>query len=220
MTDRTVFLEGRPVSIGKILCVGRNYAAHAEEMGAGIPDEPVLFLKPHTALVRPAGGDIHVPAVHGELHHEIELVLLLGAGGRDLSADEAARAVAGLGVGVDLTLRAIQARAKEDRAPWTVAKGFDRSAPVGDFVAAGDVSADKPRALRLSVNGETRQEGNAARMIFPPTRIISFASRYFTLEEGDLFFTGTPPGVGPLRDGDRVSAEVEGLPGLDFTVRR
>lgn len=220
MIARTVLLNDAEVRPSKIFCVGRNYAAHAAEMNASVPAEPMIFMKPRTALSRPGGGELFVPESFGELHFEIELVLLLGDGGRDLSVEAADRLVAGYGVGLDLTLRGIQAKAKEVRAPWTVAKGFDASAPVGDFLAPAEDLSANPRSLHLTVNGETKQRGSTADMIFSPGTIISFLSRYFTLEAGDLIFTGTPPGVGPLHDGDRVSGSIEGLPALDFTFRR
>ncbi len=220
IAPRAVLFDSAEVPISKIFCVGRNYAAHAEEMSANLPPEPMIFLKPSTALARPGGGDLSIPENLGELHFEIELVLLLGGGGKNLPPAEAERLIAGYGVGLDLTLRGIQATAKERGAPWSVAKGFDGSAPVGDFVSSGDHPADSGRVLRLLVNGEQRQEGSTAEMIFSPGRIISFASRYFTLEPGDLFFTGTPSGVGPLYDGDRISASIDGLPELHFKFHR
>ncbi len=215
-----VLLGNAETPISKILCVGRNYAAHAEEMGAAPPAEPILFFKPHTALARPAGGDLHVPEDFGELHHEIELVFILGAGGRNVAREEGGRLISGCGVGIDLTLREIQSAAKQARAPWAVSKGFDGSAPVGDFVTLDQGAAGLARRLHLEVNGETRQSGSSSAMIFSPGEIISHASRFFTLEAGDLIFTGTPPGVGPLLNGDRLSARIDGLPELSFTVKR
>ncbi len=219
MSLRAIHLAGEVIPAGKILCVGRNYAAHAKEMGTVVPAEPILFFKPATALAFPHGDDLFVPRAFGELHHEVELVCLLGAGGKNLSTEDASRAVAGIAVGVDLTLRAIQARAKETRSPWAVAKGFDSSAPVGDFIRCdgADIGA---RAMSLHVNGSKRQEGNTTDMIFTVAAVVSFATRYFTLERGDLLFTGTPPGVGPLEDGDEVVAAVAGVPELSFTVKR
>ena len=219
MNVTAISLAGEEIPVKKILCVGRNYAAHAMEMGTAPPVEPILFFKPVTALARPAGGDLFVPGRFGELHHEGELVCLVGAGGKNLSSEAASRAVAGIAVGVDLTLRTIQATAKESRTPWAVAKGFDSSAPVGTFIEAGHGEIEG-RRMTLGVNGSVRQEGNTSAMIFEPAKILSFASRYFTLERGDLLFTGTPPGVGPLVGGDRVLAAAEGLPELSFTVKR
>jgi 2-keto-4-pentenoate hydratase/2-oxohepta-3-ene-1,7-dioic acid hydratase in catechol pathway len=229
-------LEDTAVSVPKIFGVGRNYAKHAKEMGADIPSEPMLFLKPRTALaIEP--DIVAVPAAFGELHHEIELAVVLCKGGRNLSVDSAARTIGGYGVALDLTLRGVQAAAKKAGAPWTLAKGFDESAPVGRFARAKNWAwrvpgvrggADDPGApgdragaeLHLTINGETRQRGPLGEMIFSPATLIAYTSKYFTLEPGDLFLTGTPEGVGPLEDGDEVSAAISGLPGLSFRVRR
>ncbi|NNE08930.1 MAG: fumarylacetoacetate hydrolase family protein [Gemmatimonadetes bacterium] len=233
MKRYAVKLEDTAVDVPKIFCVGRNYAKHAREMGADIPSEPMLFLKPRTALaVEP--DIVEVPAAFGELHHEIELAVVLCKGGRNLSVDSAARTIGGYGVALDLTLRAVQAAAKEKGAPWTLAKGFDESAPVGRFARAknwawrvsGEEGAGEGEGegadfeLHLTVNGETKQRGPLREMIFSPAKLISYASRYFTLEPGDLFLTGTPEGVGPLEDGDEVEAAISGLPGLSFRVKR
>ncbi len=196
-------------------------------MGSETPAEPVFFLKPPTALACPHEGELLIPEALGELHHEIELAILLGRGGKDVTAREAAKLIEGFGVAMDLTLRALQTKAKKARAPWAVAKGFDGSGPVGAFVktpadaeAAMAESVAGDRALRLEINGEIRQEGRTAEMLFRPEELIAHASRYFTLEPGDLFFTGTPSGVGPLFSGDKIVASIEGLPELRFTIRR
>jgi len=217
---RTVRLGRREIEVRKILCVGRNYAAHAAEMGAAPPDEPVFFLKPSTALAHPSGGDLFIPEEWGLLHHEVELALLLGGGGRDLSPGEAGEAVLGCAVALDLTLRDVQSRAKKAGGPWTVAKGFDGSAPVGGFLPVSSLKDLGDLALTLSVNGEVRQASRTSRMIFSPAELVAHASSRMTLEEGDLLFTGTPEGVGPLVDGDRVVASLEGLPDLTLTLRR
>lgn len=238
MKRYSLMLEDTAVAVPKIFGVGRNYAKHAKEMGADIPREPMLFLKPHTALAsQPELVD--VPVAFGDLHHEIELAVLLCKGGKNLSPESAARTIGGYGVSLDLTLRGIQAEAKDTGAPWTVAKGFDESAPVGRFVrpvswkhasrwsalagegeqSAGTTNHERAE-LRLRVNGETRQRGPLGEMIFSPATLIAHASLYFTLEAGDVFLTGTPDGVGPLHDGDEVAAAISGLPSLWFRVRR
>lgn len=220
MTGASVLLGGREVAVRKIICIGRNYAAHAKEMGAALPAEPMLFLKPSTAVARPGGGDLFVPRAFGLLHHEIELAVLLGDGGKDLGAAAAPRLIAGYGVALDLTLRDLQAAAKKGGRPWSLSKGFDGAAPVGDFAPASAIGDVRNLALRLVVNGEVRQEGNTAAMIFPPEEILAYASRFMTLEAGDILLTGTPEGVGPLDDGDEVVASIGGLPGLWCTLRR
>ena len=220
MRGREVLLEGDPVSVGKILCVGRNYAAHAGEMGEKVPSEPVLFLKPATAIVRPSGGDLFVPKEFGELHHEVELAVLLGGEGKNLSPERAARLVAGYAVALDLTLREVQARAKRAGEPWSLAKGFDGAAPMGDFVPASGVARPENLSLSLDVNGEIRQKACTSQMIFSSKDILAYASRFLTLEKGDILLTGTPEGVGPLVDGDVLLARIEGLPELRLTMRR
>lgn len=220
MIAGSVRIGGREVPVRKVLCVGRNYAAHADEMGERVPGEPFFFLKPRAAVVRPDGGGLFVPRSFGLLHHEIELALLLGGGGKDLSPAGAARLVAGYGVALDLTLRDLQAEAKKKGRPWTAAKGFDSSAPVGDFVPAADVPDPRDLVIALAVNGEIRQRGSTSRMIFGPGELLARASLYMTLEEGDLLLTGTPEGVGPLEEGDEIVASIGPLPELRLTIRR
>ena len=215
-----VRLGRREIEIRKIVCVGRNYAAHAAEMGAAPPDEPVIFLKPTTALAHPGGGDLFIPEEWGLLHHEVELALLLGGGGRDLPSAEAGGVVLGCAVALDLTLRDVQARAKKAGGPWAAAKGFDGAAPVGGFLPVSSLRDLRDLAISLAVNGEVRQASRTSRMIFPPAELIAYVSSRMTLEEGDLLFTGTPEGVGPLVDGDHLVGSIEGLPDLTLTIRR
>jgi 2-keto-4-pentenoate hydratase/2-oxohepta-3-ene-1,7-dioic acid hydratase in catechol pathway len=215
-----VVLEGREFPARKIFCVVRNYPAHAVEMHARIPEKPVLFLKPHTALARPGGGELFVPEAFGLLHHEIELVALVAAGGRDLAEEDAERGIAGYGVALDLTLREPQTDAKKAGEPWMLWKGFDGSCPVGEFVARERADNPCDYEVSLSVNGEVRQKGHTSRMMFSPARILSYVSRYITVEEGDLLLCGTPEGVGPLHDGDMIVARIGGLPELRFKLRR
>jgi len=217
-----VLLDGREISVGKIVCVGRNYAAHAAEMGGETGEEPFFFLKPTTALVRPDGGDLLVPESFGLVHHEAELAVLIGAGagGSGVSTKEAAGMIAGYGAALDLTLRDLQGEAKRAGRPWSAAKGFDRSCPAGEFTPAGEVTDPNDLPVVLRVNGEVRQSARTSAMILTPPELIAKASRWFTFEGGDLLLTGTPEGVGPLRDGDRVSVTIGGLPELALTVRR
>lgn len=206
--DITTAGTGCPeLPVGKILCVGRNYAAHAAEMGAAPPASPLLFLKPATALVR-AGAPIHYPHFTRELHHEVELVVRLGSPLSRATRTEAETAVDACAVGLDLTARDVQREAKEKGLPWTLAKGFDGAAPVSSWQPVGRVSELSALELRLLVNGETRQEGNTRAMLFPIAALLEYASQFFRLLPGDLFFTGTPEGVGPLQAGDRFRAEL------------
>ncbi len=197
-------LEGRTVRAGTVLALGRNYAAHAREMNA--PAEPVVFIKPTTALL-PGGGAIAWPEGSQLVHHEVELVLLLGAGGVRLEPDAAGRAIAGVAIGIDLTARDLQSQAKKAGAPWARAKGFPGSAPVSRFVAPERFDRDWARLdLDLTVDGAPRQQGSAASMLLDPPRIVALLSRWFELVPGDVVFTGTPEGVGPVRPGQRMRA--------------
>ena len=211
--------DGTAVRPGKILCIGRNYAAHAAEMGAEVPAEPLVFLKPSTALVA-SGGTVRLPRQSQSVHHELEVVAVVGTGGRDIAEADALGHVAAYALGLDLTARDIQAAAKEKRAPWSIAKGFDTFAPLGPLTAADAVGDPQALSIRLTVNGETRQEGSTDRMLFPVARLVSFLSGVFTLEPGDLVYTGTPEGVGPIRDGDVLEATAPGLEPLRVTARR
>jgi fumarylpyruvate hydrolase len=191
--------------IRRILCVGQNYAAHAREMGQARA-EPFFFTKPADAVVVD-GGDPVFPTATANLHHEVELVCAVGADGT----------IAGWAVGCDLTRRDLQASAKEKGRPWDAAKGFDQSAPCGPLTlgALPDVAA----AIALSVNGEARQSGRLDDMVWNPAEILAKARDLWDVRPGDLIFTGTPEGVGPLQPGDRVEATIGGLQPLTFTVR-
>jgi len=189
----------------KILCIGRNYAAHAREMGAPAPAEPMVFLKPPSALVY-TGGTVVLPRQSSDVHHELELVAVIGAGGKDIPEEQALAHVAGYALGLDLTARDLQAAAKAAGAPWTVAKGFDTFAPLGPVAPAGAVGDPQALEISLTINGELRQYGRTADMLFPVDRLVAYLSTVFTLEEGDLVYTGTPEGVGPVRAGDVLEA--------------
>jgi acylpyruvate hydrolase len=218
----TVKLRGEKedLTVGKIVCIGANYGSHIEEMGgkAGGRPDPILFLKPPTAIVRDRGV-IDYPAFSSLLHHELEMVLLIGRGGSAIPAETAINHVVGVGVGLDLTARDVQTRERERGRPWAVAKGFDCSAPVSDFIPMRPgLDPDRLR-MTLTVNGELRQKGNTAEMLLGSAELIAAASRYFRLERGDLIFTGTPSGVGPLERGDALKVELEGLVSASFSIR-
>ena len=204
------------VTVGKIVAVGRNYAKHVEEMNAP-PGRPVLFLKPATALVED-GGEVAIPAGAGSMHHEVELVVVIGATGKSIPAERALDHVLGYAVGLDLTLRDLQGEAKERGEPWCVAKGFDGSAPVSAVVPRDDVGDGSGLEITLDVNGERRQTGNTSQMLRPVPELIAAVSRWFTLEPGDLVFTGTPHGVGPVVPGDRLEAKIERVGSLHVSV--
>ncbi|WP_298437241.1 fumarylacetoacetate hydrolase family protein [uncultured Jannaschia sp.] len=202
----------------RIFCVGRNYAAHAREMGRDPEREPPFFFtKPADAAV-PATGVIAYPPDTSDLHHEVELVVALGAGGTDLSPEAARGCIWGATVGIDLTRRDRQQEAKDARRPWDWGKAFDASAPLAPLVPMARVPSLAQGAIRLSVNGELRQAGDLSEMIWPVAETIAFLSRSMTVAAGDLILTGTPAGVGPLVPGDRVEADIEGLAALSYTV--
>jgi len=207
--------EAAAFPVRRILCVGRNYAAHRREMGGDDRDPPFFFAKPADAIV-PPGGAVPYPPATFNLHHEIELVVALGAGGAEVSVERALELVFGYAVGVDLTRRDLQAAARDKGQPWESAKGFDAAAPVSAIRRwAGAPPAGR---IRLSVNGQSRQDATVDAMIWSVAEIIAEASKLWRLEAGDLIFTGTPEGVGPLVRGDRVDGEVEGVGRLAFEV--
>lgn len=207
--------------VRRIFCVGRNYAAHAWEMGGDPSKEaPFFFCKPADAVV-PSGAVLPYPQATKDLHHEVELVLALKGGGTDLTVEQAAETLYGIGVGVDLTRRDLQAEAKKAGRPWDMAKGFDRSAPLAPLLpltAPLNQVVPPSSRIRLSVNGSVRQDGGLDEMILSPLEIIAHLSQVVELAAGDLIFTGTPEGVAALVPGDAVRAEVEGLPVLEFTL--
>jgi fumarylpyruvate hydrolase len=202
----------------RVFCVGRNYAAHAREMGADPDREPPFFFSKPADAVVPASGTLPYPPATRELHHEVELVVALKEGGADIAAEKALDLVWGYAVGLDLTRRDLQAIAKKDGRPWDMAKGFDASAPCSPLQSVAWI--DHPQAARiwLEVNGEPRQEGNLDEMIWPVADVISHLSRFVTLAPGDLIFTGTPAGVGALNPGDRVRGGVDGVATFELTV--
>lgn len=189
----------------RVFCIGKNYAAHVAELGDVPADDCVVFMKPPSSLVRP-GETVRLPRGRGAVHHEVELVLALGEGGRDLPLDQALSRIAAIGLGVDLTLRDLQARLKAAARPWEVAKAFDQSALVSHFQPWSPGGADlEDITLECRVNGDLRQRGHTRDMIFPPARIIALLSKTWLLRRGDLIFTGTPAGVGPVAPGDTLS---------------
>ena len=204
--------------VRRILCVGRNYAAHAREMGQDPEREPPFFFtKPADAVVD-TGADIPYPSMTADLHHEIELVVAIAEGGADIAVDQALAHVFGYGVGVDLTRRDLQAEAKDKGRPWDFAKGFDRSAPMSPLVPASRIGHPGKAAIHLSVNGQVRQSADVSDMIWSVPEVIAEASRFIALAPGDLIFTGTPAGVGPLVRGDVVEGAVAGVGEVRFRI--
>ena len=209
---------GARFPVRRIFCVGKNYAAHVAEMGGDAKsDPPVFFAKPADA-VAPCGADIPYPPDTDDLHHETELVIALGQGGADIPAAEAAAKVFGYAVGVDLTRRDRQAEAKAKGRPWDVAKAFDNSAPISDITPVAETGHPSSGRIWLSVDGVLKQDGDLSAMIWSVPEIIAVLSRSFELKPGDLVFTGTPEGVGPIARGQRVEAGVDGVGELDFRI--
>jgi fumarylpyruvate hydrolase len=202
----------------RVFCVGRNYAAHAREMGAD-PDRepPFFFTKPADAVV-PASGTVPFPPATKDLHHEVELVVALKAGGSNIKPEQALELVWGYAVGVDLTRRDLQDVAKKASRPWDLAKGFDASGPCSPLQPLACTGHPEQARIWLEVNGELKQDGNLNEMIWPVPDVIAYLSRFVTLAPGDLIFTGTPSGVGALQPGDRVRGGVDGVTTFEFTM--
>jgi acylpyruvate hydrolase len=192
----------------KIICIGRNFVEHAHELKNEVPSEPVFFLKPDTAVL-PQGRTFYIPDFSSDIHHEVELVLKVCKEGKHIDAKFASRYYDQVTVGLDFTARDVQQRQKEKGLPWEPAKAFDHSAPVGKFISLNDVKDNRTLAFSLKKNGEVVQEGTLQQMIFSFDQIIAYVSRYITLRKGDLIFTGTPKGVGPVKAGDVLEAYLE-----------
>jgi fumarylpyruvate hydrolase len=206
------------IPIRRVFCVGRNYGAHAREMGSDPNREPPFFFtKPADAVV-PASGAVPYPPATQDLHHEVELVVALGAGGADIDPANAMSLVWGYGVGLDLTRRDLQAIAKDAGRPWDMAKGFDASAPCSPLIPAATLGHPQDARIWLEVNGALRQEGKLDEMIWPIADVISHLSRLVTLAPGDLIYTGTPAGVAALKPGDQVRGGVDGITQFELSI--
>lgn len=205
-------------AVNRIYCVGQNYAAHVIEMG-GDPKSgpPVFFSKPANAIVTDNAA-VNYPQATTELHHEVELVVALGSGGKNIKAEEALACVFGYAVGVDFTRRDLQAAAKKGGKPWDVAKGFDQSAPISSIKPVADNNHPTSGVIQLSVNGEVRQQSDLNDMIWSVAEIIAELSRYFELKTGDLIYTGTPSGVSAVNAGDHLEAAIAGVGELAFDI--
>jgi fumarylpyruvate hydrolase len=204
--------------VHRIYCVGRNYAKHAREMGMDPDREPPFFFsKPADAIVA-NGTPVPYPPRTSNLHHEIELVVAIGTGGRDIPLDSALAHVYGYAVGLDLTRRDLQFAARDQGRPWDVSKGFDHSAPVSAIRPAAEMGHPEQGAIWLEVNGEARQRANLSEMIWSVPEILAELSSYYELRPGDLIFTGTPEGVGPVTRGDSLVGGIDGLETLRITI--
>lgn len=211
-------IPGLGLPIRTIFAIGRNYADHAKELGNPVPSEPVVFLKPLSSICF-SGGAIRIPRQSERVDHEVELVVALGAGGKNIPESRALDYVAGYGVGIDATARDLQEKHKQKGLPWAIPKGFDTFAPISEFVPAQKVQDPGALEVTLEINGNLKQKGSPAQMLFSIPKLIHLLSRIYTLAPGDLIFTGTPPGVGPMQPGDRLLARLNpGLAELRLTV--
>jgi len=202
----------------KIIAIGRNYAEHAKELNNPVPTVPVIFMKPDTALLKDNKPFYHPDFSH-DIHHEIELVLKVCKEGKYVSEKFAANYYGEIGLGVDFTARDIQSRHKEKGLPWELAKAFDGSAPISNFLPKSDFKDIYNIDFHLDINGETRQSGNTNMLLFSFEQIIAFVSQYITLKKGDLIFTGTPAGVGKVNVGDHLQGYIGDNKMLDFFVK-
>ena len=201
----------------KIICIGRNYAEHAKELGNEIPENPVIFMKPDTAILK-KGSDFYIPEFSDDVHYELEVVLKISKGGKYIQEDKASNYFDEIGLGIDFTARGLQSQLKAKGLPWELAKGFDSSAVVSEFYKKSDFDM-RNLSFSLMKNKEKVQDGNTSMMIFSPEKIIAFVSQYFTLKTGDLIFTGTPQGVGKVEENDILQAFLEDEKVLDLRIQ-
>ncbi|MEM6526225.1 MAG: fumarylacetoacetate hydrolase family protein [Bacteroidota bacterium] len=202
----------------KIIAIGRNYAEHINELNNERPDEPVIFTKPDTAVLK-NNAPFYYPHFSKNIHYEVELVLKIGKEGKNIEEKFAAKYYDEIGIGIDFTARDLQKKAKEKGLPWALAKGFNGSAPISRFITKDKLGELDNINFSLEVNGKIRQSGNTSMMLFSFDYIISYLSQFFTLKKGDLIFTGTPAGVGPIAVGQRLTAFIENEKFLEFEIK-
>lgn len=209
--------DQRDIAVANIFCIGRNYAAHAAELGNQVEEEPVVFLKPTSAL-HDESRPIELPPHSADVHYEGELVLLVGTPGKAIGRERALAHIAGYGLGLDLTARDLQNAAKQKGLPWSVAKGFDGAACISRFVPAAELAEPLAARFWLDLNGQRRQDGDCRLMVYDLAFIVDYLSQRFSLQAGDLIYTGTPAGVGALHAGDVVEMGLGELLRARFTV--
>jgi acylpyruvate hydrolase len=202
----------------KIICIGRNYADHAKEMKSELPTEPIFFMKPDTALVK-EGSDIYLPEFSNEIHFECEVVIKINKAGKFIQKEFARNYYTEITLGLDLTARDLQTKCKEKGLPWEIAKAFDNSAPISSkWISISDINLSDIN-FQFFQNGELKQNGFTKDMIFSIDELISYASTFITLKTGDLIYTGTPAGVGPIQIGDKLEGNLNGNKLFEFTVK-
>ena len=202
----------------KVICIGRNYAEHAKELNNPVPSAPVFFMKPDTAVLKD-GADFYLPDFSNDVHHELEIVLKISKAGKHISEEFASNYFEEIGLGIDFTARDLQEICKSKGLPWEMAKAFDGSAPIGKFLPKKTWSDFNALHFHLTVNGETRQRGNTADLLFRFDQIIAYVSRFVTLKTGDLIYTGTPAGVGPVKIGDHLQGYLGDACLIEFSVK-
>lgn len=202
----------------KIIAIGQNYTEHNKELNSKHPSEPVVFMKPDSAVLK-SNKPFYIPDFSEELHYETELIIKINRLGKHIAPSYATRYFSEIGLGVDFTARDVQRRLKANGHPWEVAKAFDNSAVIGGFVPVTELGDIHTIEFRLDLNGKTVQQGNSADMIFQIEELISYTSRYFTLKIGDILFTGTPAGVGPVHPGDRLEGYIFDRKMFDFRIK-
>jgi len=202
----------------KIICIGKNYVEHIKEFDGVTPKEPVFFMKPETALIK-NNQPFYLPDFSNNLHHEIEIVLKINKPGKNIAEEFAHKYYDEIGIGIDFTARDLQLQLKEKGLPWEKAKAFDGSAPIGKFISKKEFGDIQNLNFHLNINDKTMQKGNTKDMIFSFDKMISYVSAFITLKKGDLIFTGTPHGVGPVKAGDKLEAFIENKKLLEFAVK-
>ncbi len=202
----------------KIVCIGRNYVEHAKELKNPLPQKPIFFLKPETAIL-PKNRPFYYPDFSEDIHYEVELVIKIGKNGKHIQEKFASNYYSEIALGIDFTARDIQQNCKTKGLPWEIAKGFDNSAPLSKFIPMEDLPPINNIGFRLELNGEVVQDGNSKNMIFNVDHIISYVSKYITLKMGDIIFTGTPEGVGPVKIGDHLVGYLEDQEMFNFYVK-
>ena len=205
------------ITIGKVVCVGRNYAAHAKEMGNEVPDFPILFLKTATCLI-PSRGEVVHPDYSSNLHHEIELVLIIGNKIKNATEEVAENAIFGYAVGLDMTLRDLQNESRKRGEPWTLAKVFDTSGVISPVILKSEYHLGENEKIFLSVNGEVKQSSSLDKMLFGAVATVQHISKNMTLEKGDIIFTGTPDGVGRVMPGDKLTGGIENIGEIEAII--
>ena len=202
----------------KIICIGRNYVEHAKEMNSAIPTEPIFFLKPDTALIKD-NQPFYYPEFSKEIHHEVELVLKISKAGKNIQTQFANKYYDEIGIGIDFTARDLQEQCKKKGLPWEKAKAFDGAAPIGMFINKKQFKDEKNISFHLNINRNMVQKGNTKDLLFSFDTIVAYVSKFFTLKTGDLIYTGTPEGVGPVSIGDRLEAYIENEKLLEFEIK-